>query len=142
MGQRLVLHLCFLLSVALDCAGNRQYGPRLNFPVSLGKRFKRKVDCTYIRGNVFEVLLMTIDEQRSRLQRVQNRWLSREGSGMMRMSPWMTMGRHGIALFCCLISVSGLCAAQTSQSSAPDAVTIAPARAPGNDDLPSAPEPS
>jgi hypothetical protein len=60
----------------------------------------------------------------------------------MRMGPWMTMRRHGIALFCCLASVPGLCAAQTSQSTAPDALIIVPALSPDSVGLPSAPEPS
>ena len=54
----------------------------------------------------------------------------------------MTMRRHGIALFCCLASVPGLCAAQTAQSTAPDALIIVLALSPDSADLPSAPEPS
>jgi flagellar motor protein MotB len=56
------------------------------------------------------------------------------------------MGRKQLlALFSCLLFVSGVCAAQTSQSiaptasTAPDASTIASAVAPDTDDLPSAP---
>jgi len=62
----------------------------------------------------------------------------------MRMVIVRSIGLQGIALFCCLASVSHLCMAQTQSATMaqPDSPVIALVTSPNSDDLPTAPEPS